>query len=354
MPRNIKKQSKMAGLPPGTLIHIGEKNPGKTKITLLTYDQDHYEKKILNTIQECFIYKDTPQIKWINIDGLQDVGLIQQLDEHFGIHPLVLEDILNTGQRPKIENFENYLFIVLKMIYLSPQGNDIVSEQVSLIVGQNICISFQEKEGDVFDPVRKRLEENKGRIRKLGVDYLAYALLDAIVDNYYVVLEKFAEDMEILDETLMNGSEITTARKIHKLKRVMIDLRKQIWPLREIIGSLQRGESKLIKKTTVLYLRDIYDHIIQVMDNIDTSRDMLSGMHDVYLSSISNKMNEIMKTLTIFAAIFIPLTFVAGIYGMNFEFMPELKWRWGYLAVLGLMSGIGVGLIVYFKKKKWF
>ena len=343
----------MAGLPPGTLIYIGEKRLEKTKITVINYDQQHYEKRTINTIDECFGYRDTSQTTWINIDGLHDIDLIQQLDEHFGIHALVLEDILNTGQRPKVEVFGNYIFVVLKMIYLSPDGNDIISEQISLIVGQNYCISFQEKEGDVFGPIRKRIEENKGRIRKMGSDYLAYALLDSVVDNYYIVLEKFGEKIEALDDALINNPGLETSREIHKLKRIMIDLRKQIWPLREVLASLQRDESKLIKKATIVYLRDIYDHIIQVMDNVDTFRDMLSGMHDVYLSSMSNKMNEIMKVLTIFAAVFIPLTFVAGIYGMNFKFMPELEWRWGYFGVLGVMAVIGVGLLFYFKKKRW-
>jgi len=344
----------MVGLPPGTLIHIGEKKLEKTKITVIDYDQQHYEKKSISTIEECFVYKDNPQVTWLNIDGLHDIDLISQLHEHFEIHALVLEDILNTGQRPKFENYGDYIFIVLKMIYLSPEGDDIVSEQISLIIGQNYCISFQEKEGDVFDPTRSRIEENKGRLRKMGSDYLAYALLDAIVDNYYVVLEKFGERMEALDDALIDNPGVEIYREIHQLKRMMIDLRKQIWPLREVIAGLQRDESKLIRKTTMIYLRDLYDHIIQVMDNVDTFRDMLSGMHDVYLSSISNKMNEIMKVLTLFAAIFIPLTFIAGIYGMNFKFMPELEWRWGYYGVLGIMFGVGAGLVVYFKNKKWF
>ncbi len=354
MSRPAGKQSKMAGLAPGTLIHIGEKRLENTKITAINYDQDYYEKKSISAIDECFIYKDKPQITWINIDGLHDIPVIEQLHDYFQIHTLALEDILNTGQRPKLEDFGHCLFIVLKMIYLSPKSKEIVWEQISLIIGQNYCISFQEREGDVFNPIRIRIENNQSRIRKMGSDYLAYALLDAVVDHYYVVLEEIGERMELLEEALFRNPERGIYRDIHKLKRIMIDLRKQIWPLREVLGGLLRGESRLIKKATAVYLRDVYDHVIQVMDNIDTFRDMLSGMHDVHLSSVSNRMNEIMKVLTIFAAIFIPLTFIAGIYGMNFEYMPELKWKWGYFCALGFMAGAGLGLAFYFKKKKWF
>jgi len=348
------KQSDAAGLAPGTLVYIGDRSPQETEIALIAYNAGEYEKKGALSIEECVTVRDRDLVSWINLNGLYDVEMLRQLDQHFGIHPLVLEDILNTEQRPKVEYFDGYIFIVLRMLYLSAEDEGIISEQISLIIGENYCISFQERPGDVFDPIRSRIQENKGRIRKMGSDYLAYALLDAIVDNYYVVMESFADRIEELEEQLMGGRDGALALEIHRFKRAMIDLRKQIWPLREVIGRLLREESPLVRKTTEVYLRDVYDHIIQVMDNIETFRDMLSGLHDMYLSAVSNRMNEIMKVLTIFAAIFIPLTFIAGIYGMNFDYMPELHWRWGYFLALGVMGLTGFGMVLYFKKKRWF
>jgi len=348
------KQSDKAGQAPGTLVYIGDSIPQKTEISLIAYNADQYAKKEALLIEECVAMRVQDQIVWINLNGLYDVETLRLLDQHFGIHPLVLEDILNTEQRPKVEYFDNYIFVVLKMLYLSPEDNSTISEQISLIIGENYCISFQERPGDVFDPVRNRIQDNKARIRKMGSDYLAYALLDAIVDNYYQVMENFADRIEDLEEQLMEGGDGTLACEIHRFKRAMIDLRKQIWPLREVVGRLQRDESPLIGKDTEVYFRDVYDHIIQVMDNVETFRDMLSGLHDMYLSSASNRMNEIMKVLTIFAAIFIPLTFIAGIYGMNFEYMPELHCPWGYFAALGVMGAVALAMISYFKKKHWF
>ena len=269
------------------------------------------------------------------------------------MHPLIQEDIVNTGQRPRAEDFEAYVFVVLKMMYNGGKIG-IVSEQVSLVLGPNFVISFQEQEGDVFDAIRERIRKEKGRIRKEGSDYLAYALLDAIVDNYFLVLEELGEEIERIEEKLVKDPTPRTLQTIHDLKRDSLFLRKSIWPLREVINGLVKSESLLIKPTTEIYLRDVYEHTIQVIDTVETFRDMISGMLDIYLSSISNRMNEVMKVLTIFAAIFIPLTFVAGIYGMNFKYMPELEWRWGYFMVLGLMAIIGGTLVAYFKNKKWF
>lgn len=354
MSKVIKKISKNIGLPPGTLVHIGAGESEKVRISLIDYDEKTITEQQVEAIGDLFSFKDNPTVTWINIDGVHQTDIIQKIDTHFGVHPLVLEDIVNTGQRPKMEDYGDYIFVVLKMMYLDKKGGDIVSEQVSLILGANYVISFQEKEGDVFDTIRERIRESKGRIRKMGADYLAYSLLDAIIDYYFFIMEKLESDIEILEEELMTSVDQSMARGIHNIKRNMIFLRKQIWPLREVISGLQRSESKLIKKTTGIYLRDVYDHTIQVIDTIESFRDTLSVMHDIYLSSISNRMNEIMKVLTMFAAIFIPLTFIAGIYGMNFEFMPELKWKYGYFVILALMAGLGFGMVFYFKKKKWF
>ncbi|MDH5684516.1 MAG: magnesium/cobalt transporter CorA [candidate division WOR-3 bacterium] len=349
--KSIKRISRKAGLPPGTLVHIGERKAEQVKITIIDYDESQVQEKIAEKIEECFPFKDKPTVTWINIDGIHKVEVIEKIGNCFNLHPLILEDILNTGQRPKIEDFGEHIFLVLKMLYYLEK--EITIEQVSLILGPNFVISFQEREGDVFNNIRERIRNNKGRIRKMGADYLAYSLLDAIVDGYFVILEKVGEEIEDIEEKLIKNPTPKTVQIIHNLKREMISLRKSVWPLREVVGVLERGESSLIKKTTGVYLRDVYDHTIQVIDTIETYRDMISGMLDIYLSSISNRMNEVMKILTIIATIFIPLTFIAGIYGMNFRFMPELGWRLGYPAVLFIMVIIGIVMLFYFRRKKW-
>ena len=349
----IKKRTKKIAAPPGTFIHIGEKSTEKVTITIFDYNETHIEEKAVDKVEECFPYKDTPNVTWINVNGVHDPEIIRKIGEHFNIHPLILEDILNTGQRPKYDDFDDYIFIVLKMLYYETNVNELMIEQVSLLIGKNYVISFQEKKGDVFNPIRDRLIKAKGRIRKMNADYLAYALLDAVVDNYFTILEQIGDKIETLEEELIDNPNPQTLQTIHDLKRDAIYLRKSIWPLREVVSNLERGESSLIYESTRIYLRDVYDHTIQVIDTVETLRDVISGMLDIYLSSISNKMNEVMKTLTIFAAIFIPLTFIAGLYGMNFEFMPELKLRWAYPAILFFMLSVGISLVIYFRKKKW-
>ena len=349
----FKKTVKKVGLPPGTLVQIKEKKAEKVKITIIDYDEAQFQEKEVETIEECFPFKDKPSVTWINIDNIHQVEIMKKIGAHFGIHSLILEDIMNTGQRPKMEDFEDYIFVVVKMIYYDEKDNEIKAEQVSLLIGPNFVISFQEKEGDVFNPVRERVRKGKGRIRRMKADYLAYALIDTIVDHYFVVLEKLGEKIEGMEEELVTNPTPETLQNIHTLKRGLIFLRKSIWPLREVISVLERGESSLINESTGIYLRDVYDHTIQVVDTIETFRDMVSGMLDIYLSSISNKMNEVMKVLTIIATIFIPLTFVAGLYGMNFKYIPELEWHWGYFFVLFLMAIIGFGMVLYFRNKKW-
>jgi len=265
-----------------------------------------------------------------------------------------MEDILNTEQRPKTENYSDYLYIVMKMLYADVSANVVLTEQISLVLGQNYVISFQEGiEGDVFGQVRERLRNEKGKARKLGADYLVYSLIDAVVDNYFSVLETLGEQIEALEEKLVANPTSNTLQEIHYLKREMIFLRKAVWPLREVISSLQRGDSILVQDITRLYLRDVYDHTIQVIDTVETYRDMVSGMLDIYLSSVSNRLNAVMKVLTIIATIFMPLTFLAGVYGMNFKYMPELEWRYGYGMIWALMIFIGLYMLVYFRKKKW-
>jgi magnesium transporter len=353
-----KKASKTIGLPPGTVFPLEERTED-VKITIIDYDHEKFQERQVKNIEECFPFKETPTVTWINVDGIHRGDVIEKTGKNFDLHPLILEDIVTTGQRPKYEDFQSYIYTILKMIYYDESNDRIGVEQVSLIIGKNYVISFQEKPGDVFNFVRERIRNDKGRVRKMGADYLAYALIDAIVDNYFLVIEKMGEKIEGMEDELVTNPTPKALRIIHGLKRDTIFLRKSIWPLREVVNNLSRGESALIKKATSLYLRDVYDHTIQIIDTIESFRDIVAGMLDIYLSSMSNRMNEIMKVLTIIATIFIPLTFVAGIYGMNFNTrsspfnMPELNWRYGYLFALGMMAFIIITMVLYFRRKKW-
>jgi len=347
------RTSGKAGLPPGSLVHVGEQKIEHTKVSVVDYNETEHEEFEVKTVEECFSFKDTPTVTWINIDGLHDTDVIKHIGNHFGIHSLVQEDILHTGQRPKLENLDDYIFATLKMIYFDEESEEVNAEQVSLILGPNFVISFQECEGDTFDSVRNRIRNGRGRIRRMGADYLFYALIDSIVDNYFSILEGYGERLELLEEELTDNPTRETLHVIHALKKEMILLRRSVWPLREVISGMEREESPLISEPIHVFIRDLYDHTIQVIDSVDTMKEILSGLQDLYLSSVSNKMNEVMKVLTIFASIFIPLTFVAGIYGMNFEYMPELKLRWAYPALWIVMISLGVGLLAYFKRKKW-
>jgi len=352
MPGSKKKISAKTGLPPGALIHIGEKHAERAKITLCEYDESHFNEKEIHTLEGLMPPPDRKDVTWIHIDGLQDVHLLEQIGIVFGVHPLILEDILNTDQRPKLEDHGDYLYIVLKRFHMD-QDSRIVPEQVSMVLGPNYLISLQEKEGILLDPVRERLRNDRGRLRKGGADYLAHALLDGIVDDYFSILDHFGEEIETLEEALMGRPSPEILRAIEILKRDLILLRKAIWPLREMVGNLSRSDSPLIREPSILYFRDISDHTVQVIDTLETYRDTLSGMLDIYLSSISNRMNEVMKILTVIATIFMPLTFLAGIYGMNFKHMPELEWPWAYFALWGVMMVIAVVMLVYFRRRKW-
>ncbi len=353
MGKIIGKRVRKGGLPPGTLVFDGERKVERTRITVFDYDESNVQEKEAQTVEECFPFKDEPTVTWVNIDGVHDVETVEKIGNHFGIHPLVQEDIVHTGQRPKLEDFEDYLYIVIKMLFYDDVREEMSAEQVSLVVGRNYVISFQEREGDVFEPVRERLRGRKGRIVKNGADYLAYSLLDMIVDSYFSILEKMGDRIESLEEELTTDPNPKTLGIIQRMKREMIFLRKSIWPLREVISSLERDESPIIEESTQIFLRDVYDHTIRVIETVEALRDMLSGMLDIYLSSVSNRMNEVMKVLTIIATIFIPLTFIAGIYGMNFEHMPELKFPWAYPVVWGVMVVIGILMLVYFRRKRW-
>jgi magnesium transporter len=348
-----QKTSQKAGMSPGTLMHIGEKKIEKARISLIHYDQERLEEKELQSIEESFPYKDAPPLSWINIDGLHEVGIIEKIGSHFGIHPLTLEDIVNTGQRPKVDDFNDYLYIVFKMLIFDETICHISSEQVSLILGPNFLISFQETEGDVFNFVRERIRKGSIQMRKSGPDYLAYALMDAVVDHYFLILEKMSERIEQFEDRVYSEPTPEILQAIHDLKREIIYFRKQVWPMREVLNIWQKTESSLVQQSNKVFIRDVYDHTIQVIDTIESFRDIIAGMQDLYLSTMSNRMNEVMKVLTIMATIFIPLTFIAGIYGMNFKFMPELEWKWSYPVLWAVLLVIFGGMLLYFKRKKW-
>jgi len=352
-PRFVKRPPKKPGSAPGTLVPPAVRRTETLRLRLMDYDADRLEERELAGIEQAIPLKELPTVSWINVDGLHDMEVIDAIGRHFGIHPLTLEDIVNTGHRPKVEEFDRYLFLVLKMLYYDEERRHIESEQVSLVLGTNFLISFQEIPGDVFDPVRERLQKSKGRIRSSGCDYLAYALVDAVVDHYFVVLETFGDKIELLEEALLQEPEPAILQQIYQLKRELIFFRKQVWPIREMINRLIKEDSAFVDDSIDIFFSDVYDHTIQIIDTIESFRDVLTGLLDVYLSTASNRMNEIMKVLTIMATMFIPLTFIAGIYGMNFEYMPELQWRWAYPVLWGIMIAVLLGMIAWFKRKRW-
>jgi magnesium transporter len=342
------------GQPPGTMVYTGEQKSEPLRISVIDYNAETISEQEDATPAEWSAYVDTETVSWINVTGLNDTDAISRIGVDFGIHPLVLEDILHTTQRPKLEDMTDYLFLVVRMLYIDPDAEEIHSEQISFILTKGCIISFQERAGDVFDVIRNRLRKSRGRIRKMGADYLLYALMDAIVDNYFLIMEKTGERIEGIEQALMDNPSSLLLNELYAQKRELLYIRKAVWPLREAIGGLERGESKLLTPKISAYLRDLYDHTIQVIDTVETFRDMLSGVQDLYLSSMGHKTNQVMQVLTIIATIFIPLTFVAGIYGMNFEHMPELGWKYSYPAFWCVIALITVSMLFYFRRKKWF
>ena len=348
-----KSQSKKKGLPPGSLVFVGAEKSFKPVIKVIDYDQEKFEEREVQQLDQCMAYRKSETITWVNIDGIHEVELVREIGQLCDLHPLLLEDILNTAHRPKLDEFDEHLFVLMKMVRFDEQRDKINTEQVSLVLGNKFVLTFQESRVDLFEPVRERLRHGRGRIRRMAADYLAYCLIDAMVDEYFVVLEKIDEKIEQLEEEMIDDPGEDTMGKIYTLKKDLIYLLKAIWPLREVVAGLEKGETDLVSDKVAIFLRDLHDHIIQVMETIETFREVLTGMLETYLISVSNKMNSVMKVLTIIATIFIPLTFVVGIYGMNFEYMPELTWRWGYPAVLVLMASMILTMLIYFKRKFW-
>lgn len=345
---------KARNLSPGTVKYIGKKTATITTLDIIDYSKDHYERFETHDIQEVFKFEDASHITWINVNGLSNTNDIVALGNHFGLHPLIQEDIVTTHQRPKIDEYEDYLFLVFKMLHYN-KNEHLVKEHVSMVMGKDYVITFQEAEGDVFNDLRERLEHGKGRIRDSGADYLMFGILDAVVDNYFSVAEFLSNKIELLEEKLFDDTgDDTIPQQTQELKKEILKIRKSVLPLREVINRLEKIDTPLIEERTNKYIRDLYDHIIQVNESVETYREMIWGLMDMYMTTISNKMNEVMKVLTIMASIFIPLTFLAGIYGMNFDNMPELHLKYGYFYLLGIMLLVFIVMIWYFKRKKWF
>jgi len=339
------------GAPPGTLFYNGAERTDRIKITLIEYNETDYFEQEFYDLDECTSYVKPNMVKWINVDGIHKPELVEQIGKLYNIHPLTLEDVVHIDQRPKFEDYEHYVVAMMKMINYT---TEVTAEQLAIILCENTVISFQEPHGgDAFDIIRNRLRACKGRVRKLGADYLAYALMDAVVDYYFTAIEKIGDKIEEIEEEIIAESNKRSLMQLYHLKREMIYLRKQVWPLRDMINNMIRSETTLINPSSDIYLRDLSDHVTRIIDTVETYRDILSGIMDIYLSTTSNRMNEVMKVLTIMSSIFIPVTFVAGVYGMNFDNMPELHTKNGYFITCGVMLSMIIGLVIYFKRKRW-
>ena len=351
--KTTRTRSKQPGSAPGSLVFVGQDRPEPVLLKLSQYAVDDLRERTFENPREAFPLSTREGISWLDFDGIFDVGLIERVGQEFGLHPLLLEDVLHPGERSKIEDYGEYLFVVLKMLRFEEQAREVLSEQISLVLGRNYLLSFREHPGDILEPIRLRLRAGKGLIRKSGADYLAYAVIDTVVDHYFVILERSGDLIEEVETEILSRPESEALHDIYEWKQNMISIRKSVWPLREVVNHLLREESDLVQAGTKLFLRDVYDHTIQVVEAVESTRDTLSGMLDLYLSINSNRMNEVMKVLTIIATIFIPLTFVAGIYGMNFQYMPELGMRWAYPVVWAVMIGVAGFMLILFRRKGW-
>lgn len=349
------KRTKKIGQPPGTAIYTGDHPIVDPIIECIQYSPDNYHETSGTDINQLLGEKKANDvITWVSVEGLHDSSMVKDLAKHFDLHPLTVEDILNVEQRPKVEEFDNYLFITLKMLLWQQKTSSFTVKQVSFVLGKNFVLSFQESDTALFDSIKNRLKSTPNqRLRQHGADYLTYRLIDAIVDQYFTVLEALGDQTEKSEEQILSSPTAQTMKVLYRLKRQMLLLRKAVWPMREVVGHLVHIDEGLVSSFTRVYLRDVYDHTVQAIDTLETFRDMMGTMMDMYLSSITNRLNEVMKTLTIIATIFIPITTIASIYGMNFKYMPELNWHWGYYTVLLVMLTMGSGMMLYFWRKKW-
>jgi magnesium transporter len=359
MSKNHKKLEKYikkkAFTSPGTLVYVGKETVQDTVIKLAEFNEEFYQQKDIKILNDCRSVSHENHVNWLDIDGVHEVSVVEAVGKHYHLHPLLLEDVLNTEQKPKLEHFgEQNIFVVMKMLQFNEEHYEVESEHVALILGQNYVISFQEvHKSDVFSNIFERLKASVGKTRKGKADYLFYSLCDLVVDNYFVILEKFSEKLEELEVKIIENPHKDDQKLLYELRRELMQIRKAVLPLRDIFGSLTRDDSPLIQSGTNVYLRDVYDHVLQTLETIETYREMIENIQNIYLTSLSNKMNSVMKTLTVFTAIFMPLTFIAGVYGMNFENMPELKHQNGYFVTMGLMLVSAIILWAYFKWKKY-
>jgi len=354
MERILKTMSRKAGLPPGSLVHIGEIPTAGVRFKAYRYSETECEEFAVPDKEALKHLKEKQGILWLQVDGLHEPETISLIGEIFSLHALTQEDILNTGQRPKMEEFDNYLFLVAKILSFDETAGAVQEKHFCLVLMPNAVLSFHESGANIFASVENRLQKSNGKIRKKSADHLAYSLLDAMVDNYFLVLEKIGAQIEELEEEILTDPSMDSLEWLHFLKRDLTILRKSVWPLRDVINSMVRSDSELILDDTLKYLMDVYDHTIQIIETLEAFRDVSASLFDIYLSGISNRMNAVMKVLTVIATIFIPLTFIVGVYGMNFHYMPELSWRWGYFATLAIMAILGIGMALYFKRKDWF
>lgn len=349
----FKRYAQKVGLPPGTLVYMGDERTDPVRITVIDYDETHLHEEKVQTIEACLPFRDTMTVTWIHIEGVHDTQIIEEIGTYFGVNSLVLEDLMSPTQLSKIEGYEDHVFIILKNLDYDTASHRVLREQISLIIGKNFVISLQENRGELFASVQNRIRNAQGRIRQMKADYLAYALIDVIVDRYFIILEQLSDRIESVEEEAIANPTSEVLEKINISRKALLHLRRPILPLRDVIDEVLDGEIPLLAQETHLYFRDVYDHLIQVAHTLEALRSAVSGLFDTYTSAVSHRMNEVMKVLTIVATIFIPLTFIAGIYGMNFRFMPELETHWGYPVVLLVMMGIGIAMFIYFKLKKW-
>lgn len=359
MDRTVNRVSRKAGFQPGSVIYVGRERAEEVSIDIIDYDETSFQEQRVTDVEDCFPFRDTASVTWINVNGIHEPELVEKLGGHYGVHPLILEDVVNSRQRPKFNEATDYILVVLKMIYANRKGGELIAEQVSVLFGRNWVVTFQEPGGDVFEPVRERLRKTVPRGKFLSTDYLAHALIDAVIDHYFVILEDIGDRIEDLEDEIAGYPRPESLKTIRELKMKLLVLRRAVWPLREVIGDLERTESSLVKPATLPYLRDVYEHTINVIDTVEIYRDMIAGLLDLYHTAVSNRLNEIMKVLTIIATIFIPLGFLAGVYGMNFDTqagplnMPELGWPFGYLMFWALAAAVAGGLLWFFYKKRW-
>ncbi|MBN2135520.1 MAG: magnesium/cobalt transporter CorA [Acidobacteria bacterium] len=346
--------STKAGMSPGTLMRLEELDDDTITCYFTSYSKKHFDQTKEVKLNECTDILNTKGVGWLEVEGLSNTDALIALSEILKIHPLVIEDIQNTEHGPKFEGFEDYIFILIKSVCYDSEKKEANFNQWGFILMENLVVSFVESKEDLFSSVKKRLENPNGRMRNQGPDALLHTLLDIIVDNYFIAIEKLGDELERIEDDVLDDSDESIVREIHQYKRELVYLRRSLWPLRDVVRKMTFSDDDLLTKNTRLYWQDLQDHIIQVIDLLELYRDMISNVHDLSLSIISNRMNQVMKVLTIFATIFIPLTFIAGIYGMNFDFMPELRWKWGYFGIWGVFIAVTIGMIIYFKRKKWF